>query len=69
MTEEKKQLTENQDSFIMHPTVDFCFKELMENAKVRQGLIAAILQKDFQKGDRVTISFDANNFKERISGR
>ena len=23
----------------------------------------------FQKGDRVTISFDANNFKERISGR
>ena len=46
MTEEKKQLTENQDSFIMHPTVDFCFKELMENAKVRQGLIAAILKKD-----------------------
>ena len=46
MTEEKKQLTENQDSFIMHPTVDFCFKELMENAKVRQGLIAAILKKE-----------------------
>ena len=62
MTEEKKQLTENQDSFIMHPTVDFCFKELMENAKVRQGLIAAILRNSENK-------VDANNFKERISGR
>ena len=47
----------------MHPTVDFCFKELMENAKVRQGLIAAILKKDPE--DKV----DANNFKKRISGR
>ncbi|MCD8365640.1 MAG: Rpn family recombination-promoting nuclease/putative transposase [Clostridiales bacterium] len=31
------------DSFIMLPIVDFCFKELMQNAKVRQGFIAALL--------------------------
>lgn len=32
-----------EDSFIMLPTVDFCFKELMHNETVRQGIIAAIL--------------------------
>lgn len=31
------------DSFIMLPTVDFCFKELMHNETVRKGIIAAIL--------------------------
>ena len=31
------------DNFIMLPTVDFCFKELMQDAKVRKGLIAALL--------------------------
>lgn len=31
------------DNFIMLPTVDFCFKELMQNPKVRQGFIAALL--------------------------
>ena len=30
----------------MLPTVDFCFKELMQNPKVRQGFIAAIMGKD-----------------------
>ncbi len=29
----------------MLPTVDFCFKELMKNQKVRKGFIAAILGK------------------------
>lgn len=33
----------NGEEFIMLPTVDFCFKELMQNAKVRQGMIAALL--------------------------
>ena len=33
----------NQNDFIMLPTVDFCFKELMQNEKVRKGMIAAIL--------------------------
>ena len=35
----------NSDNFIMLPTVDFCFKELMQNPKVRKGFIAAILGK------------------------
>ena len=34
------------DSFIMLPTVDFCFKELMKNPKVRKGFIAAVLGKE-----------------------
>lgn len=33
----------DENSFIMLPTVDFCFKELMHNETVRQGIIAAIL--------------------------
>lgn len=32
------------DNFIMLPTVDFCFKELMHNDKVRKGFIAALLK-------------------------
>ena len=31
------------NDFIMKPKVDFCFKELMEDADVRRGFIAAIL--------------------------
>ncbi|WP_343084968.1 Rpn family recombination-promoting nuclease/putative transposase [Blautia producta] len=31
------------DNFIMLPTVDFCFAELMKNDKVRKGFIAALL--------------------------
>ena len=30
----------------MLPTVDFCFKGLMNNPKVRKGFIAALLKKD-----------------------
>ena len=46
MNEEIKtmtQETQNREEFIMLPTVDFCFKELMQNARVRQGMIAALL--------------------------
>lgn len=32
------------DNFIMLPTVDFCFKELMQNPKVRKGFVAALLK-------------------------
>lgn len=35
----------NYDNFIMLPTNDFCFKELMQNSKVRKGFIAGILGK------------------------
>ena len=34
-----------KEDFIMLPTVDFCFKELMQNENVRKGIIAAILNK------------------------
>ena len=36
-------MTPVNDNFIMLPTVDFCFKELMQNDKVRKGFIAALL--------------------------
>lgn len=35
---------EKTEPFIMLPTVDFCFKELMCSEKARKGLIAAFLQ-------------------------
>ena len=37
-------MSKNNDNFIMLPTVDFCFKELMNNPKVRKGFIAATLK-------------------------
>ena len=39
----------------MLPTVDFCFKELMNNEKVRRGFIAALLRKDPEKIRRTTL--------------
>lgn len=38
-------MAKTTDNFIMLPTVDFCFKELMQNEKVRKGFIAAVLGK------------------------
>ena len=38
-----------QEDFIMHPTVDFCFKELMANPEVRKGFIAAVFGIDPEK--------------------
>lgn len=46
---------ENNDNFIMFPTVDFCFKELMQNPKVRKGFIAAILGKAPKEVRRTTL--------------
>lgn len=42
-------MTQTTDNFIMLPTVDICFKGLMNNPKVRQGFIAALL--DMQPGE------------------
>ena len=39
-------MNNEHDNFIMLPTNDFCFKELMQNAKVRKGFIAALLAKN-----------------------
>lgn len=46
---------ENNDNFIMFPTVDFCFKELMKNPKVRKGFVAAILGKEPEIVRRTTV--------------
>ena len=37
------QTARNED-FIMKPSVDWCFKELMRNPKTRKGFIAVLLQ-------------------------
>ena len=42
---EPKRIVKNEDEFLMSPKVDFCFKELMQNEKVRRGIIAALLGK------------------------
>ena len=39
----------------MFPTVDFCFKELMKNPKVRKGFVAAILGKEPETVRRTTV--------------
>ena len=47
MTEKKNSCTEDSNNdFIMLPTVDVCFKGLMNNPKVRKGFIAALLKED-----------------------
>ena len=46
---------EHSDNFIMLPTVDFCFKELMKNPKVRKGFVAAILGKEPETVRRTTV--------------
>ena len=43
------------DNFIMLPTVDFCFKELMQNSKVRQGFVAALLRVDPKEVEKTTL--------------
>ena len=45
-------MVKNTDNFIMLPTVDFCFKELMKNDKVRKGFVAAIC--DMETGELYT---------------
>ncbi|MCD7744828.1 MAG: Rpn family recombination-promoting nuclease/putative transposase [Lachnospiraceae bacterium] len=39
-------MTQTDDNYIMLPTVDYCFKELMQNPKIRQGFVAALLKVD-----------------------
>ena len=48
-------LCENQNDFIMLPKVDFCFKEIMQNEKVRQGLIAALLDVSPEEISKTTL--------------
>ena len=50
----KVQKNRTDDEFIMLPTVDFCFKELMQNENIRKGIVAALLKlhpEDVEKTD------------------
>lgn len=66
MTIEKRQLSEQNDNFIMLPTVDFCFKELMQNKEVRKGILSALLGKKSGRIRRYRVT--SNNSSTRISG-
>ena len=44
-----------KDDFIMLPTVDICFKELMHNENVRKGIIAAILNVSQEEVEDTTL--------------
>ncbi len=37
-----------EEMFLMKPKVDFCFKELMEDAEIRRGFISALLDVEIQ---------------------
>ena len=43
-TQNKRRQTARNEDFIMKPSVDWCFKELMRNPKTRKGFIAVLLQ-------------------------
>lgn len=45
----------NNDNFIMLPTADFCFKELMRNDKVRKGFVAALLKISPEKVEKTLL--------------
>lgn len=45
----------NNDNFIMLPIVDFCFKELVRNDKVRTGFIAALLKLPAEKLEKTLL--------------
>ena len=54
--------TKTRDDFLMSPTVDYCFKELLAYPEIRKGFVAAILK-------FVDVSYIANTFWEiRLHG-
>ena len=51
-----------RDDFLMSPTVDYCFKELLAYPEIRKGFVAAILK-------FVDVYYIANTFWEiRLHG-
>lgn len=50
-----KNSKNQKKKFIMLPTVDYCFKELMQNEKVRKGLIAAVMRLDPKEIESTTL--------------
>lgn len=47
--------SDKNETFLMRPTVDFCFKELMADSVVRKGFIAAILGKKAEEVKDTTL--------------
>ena len=45
----------NNDNFLMSPTVDYCFKELLAYPEVRKGFVAAVLNKDPEEIEETTL--------------
>ena len=45
----------NQETFLMKPKVDFCFKELMEEAEIRRGFISALLGMEPEEIERTEL--------------
>ena len=44
-----------KDNFLMSPTVDYCFKELLAYPEVRKGFVAAVLNKDPDEIEETTL--------------
>ena len=44
-----------RDDFLMSPTVDYCFKELLAYPEIRKGFVAAILNQDPEKIAETTL--------------
>lgn len=68
LSRKENSMSKSNDDFIMLPTVDFCFKELMQNSKVRQGFIAALLNMD-PKDIQDTILLPTILRQETIDGK
>ena len=44
-----------RDDFLMSPTVDYCFKELLAYPEIRKGFVAAVLNKDPDEIEETTL--------------
>ena len=44
-----------KDDFLMSPTVDYCFKELLAYPEIRKGFVAAVLNKDPDEIEETTL--------------
>ena len=55
MNRYQRKINKGSQDFIMLPTVDYCFKELMRNSKVWKGLIAALLEIEPEEIEETTL--------------
>ena len=59
---------EKQEDFIMLPTVDFCFKELMQNDNIRKNIIAALLNVPSSEVENTELIVDAFSWRKNQKG-